>query len=264
VLAPAPLPLLLLALLAASVTLLLPRVGWLATVIFACATTAIQGHDGLALVLAISAAVPIVTMPLTPTAWPLAAAAPALGLVGPAGLAGAWPALAGLAPTPWRRAWLAVSGWLWLLAAAAVGALHGRFRHGLYVPKPHGPGRGAWSDSLRATVHHLFPAYVHTGILLGAAAWAVAALLVPFVIRGRSVIADACRVLLWSVATVAAMVVAITVITTPGTGTLKQRLPTTSAEIVGAAAGALILLSWSIIRFRLPGLASRGSTDKAP
>ena len=103
------------------------RLGWLATVAFACATTAIQGHDGLALVLAIVAAVPIVAMPVTPTAWPLAAAAPALGLVGPAGLAGAWPALAGLARTPWRRVALAVSGWVWLLAAGAVGALHGRF-----------------------------------------------------------------------------------------------------------------------------------------
>jgi tRNA A-37 threonylcarbamoyl transferase component Bud32 len=264
VLTPAPLPLLLLGLLAASVTLLLPRLGWLATVTFACATTAIQGHDGLALVIAIAAAVPIVTMPLTPTAWPLAAAAPALGLVGPAGLAGAWPALAGLAPTAWRRAALAVAGWVWLLAAGAIGALHGRLRHGLYVPKPHGSGRGAWSDSLGATVHQLFPAYVHTGVLLGAAAWGLAAILVPYVIRGRSVIADACRVLVWSVATVAAMVVAITIITTPGNGTLKQRLPTTSAEIVGAVAGALVLLLWSIVRFRLPSRALRGSTDEAP
>jgi eukaryotic-like serine/threonine-protein kinase len=251
---------------AAAVTLLLPRLGWLATVVFACATTAVQGHDGLALVLAIAAAVPIVAMPVTPTAWPLAAAAPALGLVGPAGLAGAWPALAGLARTPWRRVALAVSGWLWLLAGGAVGSLHGRLRHGLYVPNPHGPGRSAWSDSLGATVHHLFPAYVHGGVLLGAAAWALAALLVPFVIRGRSAIADAVRVLLWSAATVAAMVVAVTVIRSAGTGALPgaQRLPATSAEIVGAAAGALLLMLWSIVRFRLPSLGMRGSTDQAP
>jgi hypothetical protein len=203
-------------------------------------------------------------MPLTPTAWPLAAAAPALGLVGPAGLAGAWPALAGLTRTPWRRATLAVSGWLWLLAAGAVGALHGRLGHGLYVPKPNGPGRRAWSDSLGATVHHVFPAYVHTGVLLGAAAWGLAALLVPYLIRGRSIIADAVRVLIWSVSTVVAMVVAVTVIGTGQTGTLKQRLPTTSAEIVGAAAGALVLALWSIIRLRLPDLALRGSTDQAP
>ncbi len=264
VLTPAPLPLLLLGLLAASVTLLLPRLGWLATVVFACATTAIQGHDGLALVLAIAAAVPIVTMPVTPTAWPLPAAAPALGLIGPAGLAGAWPALAGLARTPWRRVTLAVSGWLWLLAAGLVGTLHGRFAHGLYVPKPHGPGRNVWRDSLAATVHHVFPVYVHTGVLLGGAAWGLAALLVPYLVRGRSGIADTVRVLLWSVVTVAAMVVAVTIIQTGHSGTLKQRLPTTSAEIVGAAAGALVLLIWSIIRFRLGGLASAGSTDRAP
>ena len=266
VLSPAPLPLLLLGLLAAAVTLLLPRLGWLATVVFACATTAIQGHDGLALVLAIAAAVPIVAMPVTPTAWPLAAAAPALGLVGPAGLAGAWPALAGLARTPWRRVALAVSGWLWLLAAAAVGSLPGRRGRGLYVPNPHGPGRRLWSDSLGATVHHLLPAYVHTGVLLGAGAWALAALLVPYLIRGRSAIADAVRVLLWSATTVAAMIVAVTVSGTAGPGALHgtERLPATSAEVVGAAAGALVLLLWSIVRFRMPGLASRGSTDQAP
>jgi tRNA A-37 threonylcarbamoyl transferase component Bud32 len=266
VLTPAPLPLLLLGLLAAAVTLLLPRLGWLATVVFACATTAIQGHDGLALVLAIAAAVPIVAMPVTPTAWPLAAAAPALGLVGPAGLAGAWPALAGLARTPWRRVALAVSGWLWLLAAGAVGSLHGRLRHGLYVPNPHGPGRATWSDSLGSTVHHLLPVYVHTGVLLGAGAWALAALFVPYLARGRSVIADVVRVALWSAATVAAMVVAVTVIKAGGASALPsaQRLPTTSAEIVGAAAGAVVLLLWSVVRFRLPSLALRGSTDQAP
>jgi tRNA A-37 threonylcarbamoyl transferase component Bud32 len=264
VLTPAPLPLLLLGLVAAAVTLLLPRLGWLATVVFACATTAIQGHDGVALVLAIAAAVPIVAMPVTPTAWPLAAAAPALGLVGPAGLAGAWPALAGLARTPWRRVALAVSGWLWLLAAGAVGSLPERVRHGLYVPNPHGPGRRAWSDSLGTTAHHLLPAYVHGGVLLGAAAWALAALLVPYVIRGGSLIADAIRVLVWSAATVAAMVVAVTIIRTAGSGTIKQRLPATSAEIVGAAAGAVVLMLWAIVRFRLPGLAVRGSTDQAP
>jgi hypothetical protein len=77
-------------------------------------------------------------------------------------------------------------------------------------------------------------------------------------------IADAVRVLLWSAATVAAMIVAVTIIRTAGSGTIKQRLPATSAEIVGAAAGALVLLLWSVVRFRMPGLASRGSTDQAP
>jgi len=260
-LTPAPLPLLLLGLLAAGATLLLPRLGWLATVAFACATAAIQGHDGLALVLAAAAAAPIVALPVTPTAWPLAAAAPALGLIGPAGLAGAWPALAGLARTPWRRAALAASGWLWLLAAGALARTRGS-RDGLYVPNPPGPARHVWSDSLGATVHHLLPAYVHTGVLLGAAAWPLAALLVPYLIRGRSTIADAVRVLLWSAATVAAMAVAVTVINGAAAG--SQRLPATSAEILSAAAGAVLLLIWSVVRFGLATLPSRGSGDQAP
>ena len=119
-----------------------------------------------------------------------------------------------------------------------------------------------WSDSLGATVHHLLPAYVHTGVLLGAAAWALAALLVPYVIRRRSMIADAVRVLLWSAATVAAMAVAVTVINGAAAG--SQRLPATSAEILSAAAGAVLLLIWSVVRFGLATLPSRGSGDQAP
>jgi eukaryotic-like serine/threonine-protein kinase len=267
VLTPAPLPLALLALVAGAATLLLPRLGWLATVVFACATTAIQGHDGLALVIAIAAAVPIAAMPVSPTSWPLAAAAPALGLVGPAGLAGAWPALAGLARTPWRRAALAVSGWLWLLAAAVLARPRERPGHTLYVPNPHRmPSYHRWSDSLGVTVHHLLPAYLHAGVLLGAAAWAAAAVLVPWVIRGVSVIADVVRVAIWSAFTIAAMAVAVTVLRAGATAAAhgSQRLPTTSAEVWGAVVGAVILLAYSLVRSRLPSPSFRGSTDPAP
>ena len=267
VLAPAPLPLALLALLAGAATLLLPRLGWLATVVFACATAAIQGHDGTALVIAIAAAVPIVAMPVSPTAWPLAAAAPALALVGPTGLAGAWPALAGLSRTPWRRAALAVGGWLWLLAAAVLARPQERAGHTLYVPDPHRlPAHHAWTGSLGVTIHHLLPAYVHSGVLLGAAAWALAALLVPWVIRGVSMVADLARVLLWSAATVAAMAVAVSVIRGTATAAVhgSHRLPTTSAEVLGAVAGAVILLVFSAVRSRLPTPSFGGSTDRAP
>jgi hypothetical protein len=267
VLDPSPLPLALLALIAGAATLLLPRLGWLATVVFACATAAIQGHDGTALVIAIAAAVPIAAMPVSPTAWPLAAAAPALALVGPSGLAGAWPALAGLSRTPWRRAALAVSGWLWLLAAAVLARPRERAGHTLYVPGPHRlPAHRAWSDSLTVTVHHLLPAYVHSGVLLGAAAWGLAALLVPFVIRGVSIVADVVRVALWSAATVAATAVAVTVIAGTTTAAVhgSLRLPTTSAEVLGAIAGGVILLVFSAVHSRLPTPSFGGSTDRAP
>jgi len=265
VLHPAPLPVALLALLAGGATLLLPRLGWLATVVFACATAAIQGHDGTALVIAAAAAVPIVTMPVTPTAWPLAAAAPALGLVGPSGLAGAWPALAGLSGTAWRRAALAISGWLWLLSAALLPRPQERAGHNLYVPDPHRlPAHQAWSDSLSVTIHHLLPRYVHSGVLLGAAAWALAALLVPWVIRGVSMLADLVRALLWSAGTVAAMAVAVTVARgTATTAVHGSRLPTTSAEVLGAIAGVVILLVWSAVHWRLRAPSFAGSTDGA-
>ncbi|HEX5194538.1 MAG TPA: serine/threonine-protein kinase [Solirubrobacteraceae bacterium] len=267
VLDPSPLPLALLALVAGGATLLLPRLGWLGTVCFACATAAIQGHDGTALVIALAAVVPIVAMPVTPTAWPLAAAAPALGLVGSSGLAGAWPALAGLSRTPWRRAALAVSGWIWLLAAGVLARPPKRAGHVLYVPGPHRlPAHRAWSDSLSVTVHHLLPPYLHSGVLLGAAAWALAALLVPWVIRGVSIVADVVRVALWSTATVAAMAIAVTVVRGPATAALhgSHRAPTTSAEVLGAVVGGMILLVWSVVRSRLPSAAFAGSTDRAP
>jgi eukaryotic-like serine/threonine-protein kinase len=267
VMTPSPLPLAVLALAAGVATLLLPRLGWLAVVVFACAITAIQGHDGVALVIAVAAAVPIVTMPVSPTAWPLAAAAPALGLVGPAGLAGAWPALAGLARTPWRRCALAVSGWLWLLAAGILARPRERPDHSLYVPDPHRmPAYHRWSDSLGVTVHHLLPAYVHAGVLLGAAAWAGAAVLVPWVIRGASLLMDVVRVVVWSAATVAAMAVAVTVLHGGARAAAhgSSRLPTTSAEVVGAVVGGVILLTFSIVRSRLPTPSLRRSTDPAP
>ena len=124
----------------------------------------------------------------------------------------------------------------------------------------------AWSDSLSVTVHHLLPPYVHSGVLLGAAAWALAALLVPWVIRGVSIVADLVRVALWSVATVAATAVAVTVIRGTATAALhgSHRLPTTSAEVLGAIAGGVILLVWSVVHSRLPTPSFAGSTDRAP
>ena len=261
-LSPSPLPLLALGLIAGGATLALPRLGWLATICFSCALVAIQGHDGTALVLALAAAIPIAAMPLTPAAWPLPAAAPALGLVGPAGLAGAWPALAGLAASAWRRAALAVSGWLWLLAAALVARPRVLVGRPLYLPNPRGlPAREVWSNSLQDAVRQLPSPYVHTGVLLGAAAWGVAALLVPYVVRGRTVVGDALRALVWSVLTVVAMAIAVTVVVHGTAGVLhgSARLPSTAAELVGAAAGALVLIGVSAVRVRQSDPRFRGA-----
>ena len=110
-LAPSPVPPTAAALLAAAVVLALPRIGWLSATAALAGTALTQGRPGAALVLTIAALVPVALVPRRGTAWPLAAGAPALGLVG---LAGAWPALAGRAwGNAWRRAVLALTGWVW-------------------------------------------------------------------------------------------------------------------------------------------------------
>src|SRR5207253_276646 len=79
--------------------------------------------------------------------WPLPALAPALGLIG---IAGMWPALAAGAATAWRRAALAASGWIWLVLAAP---LAGR---DLYARRPSGtPDPSTWIASPYQATHHV-------------------------------------------------------------------------------------------------------------
>ena len=79
-------------------------------------------------------------------------------------------------------------------------------------------------------------------------------------------LADLVRVALWSAATVAAMAVAVTVVGGTATAALNgsRRLPTTSAEVLGAVAGGVILMVWSAVHSRLRTPSFRGSTDGAP
>src|ERR1700745_1924301 len=98
----------------------------------------------MALVVLIGLLLPVVLLPTRPTLWPLAAGAPALGLVGVAGLAGAWRALAGGAGTPWRRAALGAIGWSWLLLAAPLAGMS------LYLNVP--IDNPQWTGSLFAVV----------------------------------------------------------------------------------------------------------------
>ena len=195
VLAPAPLPPAVAALICAALTLLLPRIGWLALTLAAAALTAAQGHGGLAVVIVPAALSAVVLIPWRPTSWPLPAGAAALGLIG---LAGAWPAVAGWASSVWRRAALGAAGWIWL---ALVSALAGR---GLYLKwLPAHPATG-WESSVGAAAHQVLTPVVSSGVLAPAAVWALAAAVLPWLVRGRSLALDLIMAVIWSATVVSA------------------------------------------------------------
>jgi eukaryotic-like serine/threonine-protein kinase len=162
---------------AALAVLVLPRAGWL---IMAAALAAWAGGPSAAVVAA--AAIPTVALLRRAGAlWSLPAGAPLLGAVG---LAGAWPALAAQAARPWHRAALGALGCWWLALAEvltgdrlALGAAPGAALEG----------------------SHLAP-LVSSGALALAALWAVAAVLLPVLVRGRRLAADLVGATAWAAA----------------------------------------------------------------
>jgi serine/threonine protein kinase len=231
-LAPAPIPPAVAGMLAGGLTLILPRVGWLTLTAAVCTLAIAQAHSGLALLALIALAVPVLLLARRPTAWPLAAAAPALGMLG---LAGAWPALAARAATPWRRAALGAAGWVWLLLAAPIAG------RGLYLAREPGVSPpGVWSGSAYNLVHDVLIPLLRSGALVPAAAWALAAVVLPWLVLGRSPVLDFVRVVVWSVALASATEVALAA--AHGSGAV----PPASTALLGAAAGVVVALapSW--------------------
>jgi serine/threonine protein kinase len=222
------------AVLAGALTLALPRAGWAALTVIFCLAAALEQQVGVALVVLIGALLPVVLLPRRGSAWPLAAGAPALGLVG---LAGAWPALAARAGTSWGRAALGLTGWVWLLIAAPLAD------RVLYLsPLPGTPPPNLWIGSLHETVHHLLWPLVSAGALAPAPVWALAAVALPGMVRGRSLAGDAVRVTVWSVALVLATTLALG-LTHGGRG-----LGTPGGAVLGAAAGAAVALAPTAVK----------------
>lgn len=219
-------------LLAAILISALPRAGWLALALaFALAST-LQHHPGAALAIALGAGVPVVLAPFSPGAWPLGAGGPALGLLG---VAGAWPAVAARARSAPRRAALACVGWAWLVLASPLAGT------GLYLPGPRGtPRPDAWAASLHQTVNHVLGPLVSSCALAPAAVWALAAVVLPWLVRRRSLGVDALRVVAWSVALAGATIAVL------GGAHGGSSEPAPGTVLVGAAAGAVVALAPSL------------------
>jgi hypothetical protein len=166
--------------------LVLPRVGWIAAAI---ASVVLLGGErpGLAALVAVAAVASVALARRAPRAWSLPAAAPLLGL---AGLAGAYPALAGRAPRALTRAGLGAAGAVWALLAEP--ALHRALVLGTPRPPAH------WQAGAgRALADAAWP-LVTSGAVVLAAVWALGALVLPWLVRGRSLAIDAAAGAAWA------------------------------------------------------------------
>ena len=162
---------------AAAAVAVLPRVGWLACTLAAVAVLAVAQRPGLAVVVAAAGLAPALVRG-SGRAWPLAAAAPLLGL---AALACAFPALAGRARGAWQRAALGAAGAWCLLPAEAL--LHRPLLFGTRAP-------AGWERDAGRALDGVLAPPVTSGLVAVAAVWAAAALLLPWLVRGRYAGAD--------------------------------------------------------------------------
>jgi hypothetical protein len=218
---------------AGGLTLVLPRLGFAALTAGVCGAAALQQQPGAALVVLAGALVPMIALARHPRTWPLAAAAPALGLIG---LAGAWPALAARAKTPWRRAALGATGWVWL---ALAGTIDGRAMYLAHVPGT--LALRSVSGSPGASLHHLLLPLISTGALAGAPVWGAAAVVAPWLIRRHSLIGDAVRVIAWAAIAVSATMLSLGLLD----GGHASGVPPTA--LAGTFASAAVLLAPGVI-----------------
>jgi eukaryotic-like serine/threonine-protein kinase len=175
----------------------LPRVLWLGGILTLAVWQAAQGRVGVSL-LVLAAGAPLLLLPRRAgPGWLAAALAPVLGL---AGLAGAFPALAGQRSS-WRaRAALAVLGFWWLALAEPLLARH------LWLGPPAGlPPRALWEASFDTTSKQVIGPMLTFELLIGALAWAIAAAILPWIVRGRGAALDAAAAVVWTVGLLAAV-----------------------------------------------------------
>ncbi len=230
-LAPPPIPPASAALMAAALVLAFPRAGWIALTALLALGAAAAHRPGASLVIVLGALAPVALLPRDGTAWPLAVAAPGLGTVG---LAGAWPAIAGRAGGLWRRGALGVAGWVWL---AIGGSLVGK---DVYLHRAAGaPPTGVWSASPGSAAHDLIWPLVSSGVLLAGVVWALAAVALPWLVRGGSLLVDAVAAVLWSVLLCAATIAALDA---------GHHVDTPPSVALGATACAAVALAPTILR----------------
>ncbi|HSZ70850.1 MAG TPA: serine/threonine-protein kinase [Solirubrobacteraceae bacterium] len=237
--------------------LTLERLLWLVGALALAAWQLAAQRAGVAL-LALCAALPVVVLVRRPgPRWLVAGIAPLLGAIG---LAGAFPAVAGQAAA-WRtRALLGALGYWWLRLAEPL--LDTASRR-LWLGAPAGTGGGtpalAWEGSLMGAAVHALAPLLTLGLLFGALAWALAAAVLPLLVRGRSALRDALAATVWAVALAAGTPLAVGLaarLTAAGTHAAAPR-----GVVLGAACGALLAVGACALRGRADGWEDAGAGE---
>ena len=151
-------------------------------------------------------------------------------LLGLAGLAGAYPALAGRAARWWQRAALGAAGLWWVLLAEPL------LGERLYLAPPTPGAPRGWEDEAGRALDGVLGPPVTSGLILLAALWALAAVLLPWLVRGRYAGADLVAASAWAAGL--------------GAGTAALAEWAGAAEPRGLAAGAIAAgtLAWLLPR----------------
>ncbi len=178
-----------------------PRAVWVGCVVAVATWQVANARPGVALLVLVATA-PLLLLGSRPgIGWLTAGFAPLLGLVG---LAGAYPALAGQAGRWSSRATLGVLGYWWLALAEPL-LSGGPERAHLWLGSPTAtPARTVWEGSLSSAATHVIAPMFTTGLLFGAVLWALAAVVLPLIVRGSSAILDTLAAVVWSTALLAA------------------------------------------------------------
>lgn len=200
---------------AAVLVLLLPRLGWLLTAVGVIVAVGLRDPGAAMLVAAMVLPVPLL-LPRAGTAWTVPILAPLLGL---AGVAGAFPALAGQARRASVRAGLGALGAWWVLLAAAP------LERALHLGSE--PGRWAATTGAAADV---LSEVVSGGAIVLVAIWAVAAVLLPVLVRGWNAAADIAAAAGWAAGTAAAT----------GAAARSLALPEPRGLVAGAIAAGVV------------------------
>jgi hypothetical protein len=135
-------------------------------------------------------------LPRAGVLWSVPALAPLLGVIA---LGPLFVALAGLCSTGWRRAGLAAAGFWWLVLAEVTtgdALLFGTADGTL----PRGDWEGSVRDAASDALYPLLTSPATAPILI----WVALAVVLPFVVRGRSVGLDLLGASAWAAALVAA------------------------------------------------------------
>lgn len=176
-------------------------------------------QPGAALLIAVVAA-PLLFPLVNPRAAPLPALAPLLGLIG---LGAAYPAFAGLTRGTISRAVLGACGYLWLVSLEAISD-----RDLLLGAPTSAPP--SWAGSPGVALSDVILPLVTLSVVAAAAIWAVAAVILPLLMRGRAPVLDLLGALVWA----AGLTSALRLVAGPGDEPSGLLIATALAAIAAA------------------------------